>query len=488
MEKQAPSLAGRAALALVLMVGFYVLALGICVGLGAIVWADVQSRHVHAKLVLFCAITIAVVLWSVVPRPLRFPDPGVELRAAEQPALHSVIREIAAAAGQAMPKRVFLVGDVNAFVAQRGGVLGFGGERVLGLGLPLLQVLTVPQLRAVVAHEFGHFHGGDTKLGPLVYRTRDAIGRTIVNLKKADSLMNKPFEWYGSLFLRVTHAVSRAQEFAADALSVRLTGVEPVQTALRRVNEVGPLFDHYFETEFLPVLNRGARPPLAHGFGLYLRSPAMQKVQVEVGEQAMQAKGNPFDTHPPLSQRLAAAAQVSGPGRESAAGPLAATLLRGIDALEADLLAFQFGNPKVKQEPTGPWEEVCGPALARGWERFAAEHAAKLPDLRVAQLAAQRGALGDFAKAVAPQAPPEERDEAGALILATLLAHALVRGGFRVVTGPGEPILLEREGAKLDPYAIGRSLAKGELGEAIWAETCERHGLGGLALSGKAAG
>src|SRR5262245_41315408 len=97
-------------------------------------------------------------------------------------------------------------------------MMGFGSRRVMGLGLSLLQVLSVSQLRAVVAHEFGHFHGGDTKLGPWIYKTRAAIGRTIEGLAECSSLLQKPFLWYGKAFLRMTHAVSRRQEFTADAL------------------------------------------------------------------------------------------------------------------------------------------------------------------------------------------------------------------------------------------------------------------------------
>ena len=63
-------------------------------------------------------------------------------------------------------------------VAERGGVMGAGSRRVMGVGLPLLDLLTVPQFRAVLAHEFGHFVGGDTRLGPWIYKTRAAIGRT----------------------------------------------------------------------------------------------------------------------------------------------------------------------------------------------------------------------------------------------------------------------------------------------------------------------
>lgn len=52
--------------------------------------------------------------------------------------------------------------------------MGVGSKRVMGLGLPLLNALTVSELRAVLAHEFGHFVGGDTSLGKWIHKTRSA--------------------------------------------------------------------------------------------------------------------------------------------------------------------------------------------------------------------------------------------------------------------------------------------------------------------------
>src|SRR2546430_16869096 len=100
-----------------------------------------------------------------------------------------------------MPTEVSLVADVNAFVTTRGGFMGFGSRRVMGLGLPLLQTLGVRELRAVLAHEFGHYHGGDTKLGPWIYKTRAAIGRTLQGLARYSPVPQKP----PSLPLRIRH-------------------------------------------------------------------------------------------------------------------------------------------------------------------------------------------------------------------------------------------------------------------------------------------
>ena len=146
------------------------LALGLA---GALLWVPYAvfnyAGRIPVKLALGCLAGAAIILWSVMPRPDRFEAPGPELEPAKHPKLFQMIRGVASATKQEMPAEVYLVGDMNAWVAHRGGLMGLGARGIMGLGLPLLQTLSVSELRAVLAHEFGHYHGGDTKLGRFVY-------------------------------------------------------------------------------------------------------------------------------------------------------------------------------------------------------------------------------------------------------------------------------------------------------------------------------
>jgi heat shock protein HtpX len=123
-------------------------------------------------LFLFGVLIAAAMLWSLVPRRDLFEPPGMLLDRSSQPRLFAEIDNIAAALNEALPASVYLIGEANAFVSDRGGVLGFGSQRIMGLGLPLFSVLSVSQFRAILAHEFAHYYGGDTSLGPWVYRTQ----------------------------------------------------------------------------------------------------------------------------------------------------------------------------------------------------------------------------------------------------------------------------------------------------------------------------
>jgi hypothetical protein len=87
------SLLLRAVLALVLMVGFYALALGFAFGLLYIPYAEVVHAHrLHFKLAAGCVIGGGVILWAVMPRIDRFEAPGLLLGEAAQPRLFQVMR------------------------------------------------------------------------------------------------------------------------------------------------------------------------------------------------------------------------------------------------------------------------------------------------------------------------------------------------------------------------------------------------------------
>ena len=294
MQSKSPSLAGRALLALLLTVGFYGLALLLAGILLFVIYAEVRWAHrINIRLTLFCLIGAVTILWAILPRIDRFRAPGPRLEPGEQPRLYGEIESLAQKTGQAMPVDVYLTADVNAGVAQRGGLMGIGSRRVMVLGLPLLQVLTVPQLRGVLAHEFGHFYGGDTKLGPWIYKTRSAIVRTVQGL--SGGWLQAPFMWYAKMFLRVTNGISRRQEFVADELAARTVGAGALAEGLRRVHGVAPTFEGYMRTEYLPALGAGVQPPLAEGFQRFVMAePVTHIIQQIVETEAARREIRPL--------------------------------------------------------------------------------------------------------------------------------------------------------------------------------------------------
>ena len=480
MTPRSPSLAARAVLALALMIGFYLLALGLAALLLGIAYVEIVYGRRFDRLGFFGLVGGLIILWGIVPRPDFFAPPGPLLARRRHPRLFAVLDEIAASTGQAMPAEVYLVNDVNAWVTARGGFMGFGSRRVMGLGLPLLQTLGVSELRAVLAHEFGHYQGGDTRLGPWVYKTRAAIGRTLRGLGAHSSMLQKPFVWYGNMFLRVSHAISRRQELTADQLAARLYGAQPLAHALGTVRRAAAGFPAYWSTEVMPVLGAGRRPPVAAGFTRFLAAGRIAAAIDDLVKEPERA--DPYDTHPPLHERVAALA-----GLPPGAAPderRAVELLDDVDGLERELLALMAAGTTL--EAIG-WDDVGQGVYLPTWRRAAERHAAALGGLTVDALLDESPRLAARLAGEMPGEAAHPSAEAPAQyarwVLSGTLALALAEAGWRLRAVPGEPLVLEGPLGALDPFATVDELLRGKIDQAGWRIRCETFGLRGIPLA-----
>lgn len=473
------SITVRALLALVLLFGFYVLALGIAAGLLYIPYAEVVYAHrLHAKLAIGCILGAGAILLAIVPRPDRFQMPGPELEPESQPRLFAELEEIAAAVGERMPREVYLVAEVNAYVHQRGGIMGIGSHRVMGLGLPLLQAVTRSQLRAILAHEFGHYKGGDTMLGPWIYKTREAIGRTLQSLD--ESALQIPFQLYGTLFLRVSHAVSRHQELAADRLAASSFGAKVQEGALLNVNGAAIAFPRYMATEFLPLVQAGFRPPFAEGFGRFLGTPAIHDILSRAVTEIYETRETSiYDTHPALGDRIDALQELPG-GDAPADDPPAITLLDGVAELEDVLVTMHTSAEKGDSLRMIAWDDVPEQFLVPLWSRTVSESGFAAGQATIAQLPALVAKAKAKATATASGSSAPEDPVGDALApLAMSFALALRSQGFAMRAEPGEPVTLVRGDDRIDPFQVVQELGDGKRAADAWAAECARLGLDG---------
>ena len=189
------------------------------------------------------------------------PD-AVEVTAAEQPRLFAFLHRLADDAGAPRPKRVYLSARVNAAVFYDLSILNllFPSGKNLEIGLALVNVLTLSELKAVLAHEFGHFAQRSMAIGSWVYiaqqiaahivAKRDALDEFIGWLSRVDLRV----AWIGWLLSLVVwsirslmdtllrlvvlaqRALSRQMEFQADLVAVSLTGSDELVHALHKLN------------------------------------------------------------------------------------------------------------------------------------------------------------------------------------------------------------------------------------------------------------
>jgi Zn-dependent protease with chaperone function len=484
---RAVSLGLRAVLAVALAVGFYGLALSIAGVLLLLAYFDVvHANRLDLRLLIFAVTGAGIILWAILPRRQRFVPRGVPVTPESEARLFAVLREVAVATGETMPADVYLVGDVNAFVTEQAGPLGFGRRRIMGIGLPLLGVLTVPELRGVIAHEFGHFYGGDTRLGPWVYRTRAALARTVQGLDHHARVLQAPFRWYGNLFLRVSHAVSRQQELTADVLGTRVAGAAAMASGLRKVHGAAMAFEPYWRGEVAPVLRSGALPPLAHGFARFLAAPAVAAGVALAVDQAMQQPAHDqYDTHPSLAERIRALGVADEPAI-AAHEPPALELLADVVAAEQALVRA-LSDGSVPSLRTLAWERVLDEAIVPSWRDSVARVTTALGPMPLIDLADRIPSVLDLAEADAEQSGQVPDDKSIAAhatwLLGMTLGSVAVSMGWRGRTAPGDPILFESSSGPFDPFGTARELVAGTMDGPSWRSACTRLGLTDVTLA-----
>jgi len=474
------SLTTRALIAILLMIGFYLLALAVAGGLLWIVYAEfTYFDHINVRLTMACVIGAGVILWSIIPRRDNFEPPGPRVDPSWHPRLFAELEGIARATGQEMPRDVFLMPDVNAWVAQRGGVMGFGSHRVMALGMPLMALLTVPEFRAVIAHEFGHYHGGDTRLGPWIYKTRSAIGRTLRELGRRNSWLVAIFRWYGDMFLKITLAISRAQEYAADQIAAKLGGGAALISGLKQIHRGALAWNAYLQMEVMPVVSAGYSPPLGSGFSRFVASPTIKsQVESALEKELADGKADPFDSHPSLPERIAALQALPSSGEQDQR--LAIELLDDPDSADTSvIISTTRALRPVAWDAV--WEQVWLPT----WRNRAASQAEALHGLTVANLpkALWSGELRQKIKNPAGTWPTtDQRVQMVQGTAACALALALLRDGWTFHMLPGESFC-EKNGHRLEPFNVVPKLAKQQITQQQWTELCIETGISDLSLS-----
>ena len=484
----AGSTSARIALGLLLAVGFYGLALAIVGGLLFFVYAQVMIwERFFLKFSILAVIGAAVILWSILPRLDRFRPPGPLLKPDGHPALFAEIERVAGDIQQPMPEEVYLVPDVNAFVMQRGGIMGIASRRVMGIGLALLASLTTVQFRAVLAHEFGHYRGGDTKLAPWVYKTRLAIIRTVQGL--GGSWLQLPFRLCAILFLTLTEAVSRRQEYRADQLAAQAYGTQAIADGLKKVSGVGPAFWSFYGNHMEPVLSAGYRPPLVEGFRRFVEHQEIASLIDQTTEEELEkGETDPFDTHPSLRERIAALGDPTelSPSDDRPVLGLLNNLPEMEQALFSDVVG-EHNGPALK--PVN-WEDVGETALVPLCRKIVRNNRTALRGITTQALPERAQRLMDLKHeplyATDEDNNGQTEEEAsvskGAQLAGMALTSCLTARGWVVEALPGDEVRLIQDETTIKPFSVVEGLVSGAMSPDEWRSLTEETGIADVDL------
>lgn len=186
----------------------------------------------------------------------------LEVSPTEEPALFAFIRETAAETGTPLPKKVYLSSDVNACVFYDSGFWSMllPIKKNLQIGVGLVNSVTVSELKAIIAHEFGHFSQRSMKVGSYVYHVNHVIynmlndNETYNNMIGRFANMSGYFSFFASIAVKIVNgiqwvlhkmygfvnlrymALSREMEFHADEVAAYAAGSKPLVTSLLRLD------------------------------------------------------------------------------------------------------------------------------------------------------------------------------------------------------------------------------------------------------------
>ncbi len=353
----------RALLALGVLAGYYTLSLLIAAvaitGIVLLLWTH-RVYPVFVVLVLAMVAILSLYTAGKTFLSTRRRDGenfgGIWLEREREPDLFGIVDELARTMGTRAPGRIVLIPASIAYVTERGGFLGFGRERILGLGYLTLRLSSVSELRATLAHELGHFAAGDTFLGPLVHRSHQVLAQSILALegsKAAESgvasldagqaIVNAILSGYGKLAMRATRAAGRLHELEADRQAVKYAGRGPHVRSLARLPLALVTFQQFLAREIDPLVATGHWP--SDFWGGY--DAFAQSVHDELRQVVDEDQPSPYDTHPSLPHRLAFAESVPDPGLEEDTRP-ALALVRHPHELWSELEALvDEGRPRA---------------------------------------------------------------------------------------------------------------------------------------------
>ncbi|WDI43926.1 M48 family metalloprotease [Bremerella sp. P1] len=243
----------------------------------------------------------------------NFVIEGEEITREMAPALWHDLERLSDSMGTAPPDHVIAGIDDNFFVTQMPvQVAGHANQdlrtvtgRTLFVSLSLLKKLPHQEADAVLLHELAHFSGNDTtytqKISPLLSR----YGHYLQGLYEGG--ISRPVFYFAVMFRALYELslgkLSRQREFRADRLASEKTSPESMAHALLRITAYSQ-YRNELEQEFFEAEEAHEQVNLSQridgGFQGFTTAFVDKR---DVGQLAT---AHPFDSHPPLQQRLEA--------------------------------------------------------------------------------------------------------------------------------------------------------------------------------------
>lgn len=193
----------------------------------------------------------------------------LEITRAQEPDLFAFIDQIADDVGAPRAHKVYLAPDVNAAVFYDLSILNllFPSRKNLVIGLGLVNGINKGELKAILAHEFGHFAQRSMLVGRWTYTAEQIARKLIAQRDGFDEFLvglcffDIRFAWIGWILWTIVWAIraimetcfqvvvyaqralSREMEFNADLAAVTVSGSDALINSLHRTVDTNMAYD-----------------------------------------------------------------------------------------------------------------------------------------------------------------------------------------------------------------------------------------------------
>lgn len=294
-----------------------------------LVWAGIwltlgilsEYISIRSLIAIVCGwIFIGGFLWAIIKSLFVFSNSEhpnrFEINQSDAPKLFLLIEEISHCIGEKLPKHVYVSPEVNAYVFYDKPLLSlfFHARKNLEIGLGLLFGLNKQELKAVIAHEYGHFGQKSMRVGQVVSTCYNIISN-LVNSEQASifrPILSKAFVYVQRGFM----TLSRSMEYEADSKSAMVAGNEAAVSALCKVEIIAERFNAYnsfvqsiYESKkILPTSYWNGYKQflsLTDDFdGITLDETIIATAQLSSAPKSKVCLKNPWISHPLLEQRI----------------------------------------------------------------------------------------------------------------------------------------------------------------------------------------
>ncbi len=238
--------------------------------------------------------------WSAV-RPAHLEVDAVSVLRIEQPGIWELAASVAQNLGALPPDNILLGLEPNYFVTEsRISVDGIETDGCsLYISVPATRIMTEPELRAIIGHEFGHFRGADTVFTKRFFPLYNSAAKALAGMANAPgswTLLPAIYMLHFFLFSfgKVQSALSRDREFLADNAGAEASSPVDLASGLVKLELFAPTISALVQER---VYTDRAITPLAEE--IHFTWPPL------VPDSLLEAQTrHAIDSHPALGNRL----------------------------------------------------------------------------------------------------------------------------------------------------------------------------------------